>query len=263
MGIEFLIVTIYLICVVYVLYQMALSVEDKLEDQVKIVLDGDILESEIATQLQQQKLYQAETEIQTDKTARLKMTFFNQQEEAIGNVTLQVTPFGKQTLEPPIRNLDVSIVNTLPNQQVFINWDYSSISVYGNSAQRVIRGVPGNPIDLHTPQVVTVVNPGLQTTVPVTNEGLLSRSENQIALGSGAALVDLKKIPNMKESLRHYSLQILMWVRSMSDPDSPALQLLIPFVFKIEVLPDHVALPVLSWLLKFNPFSPKPSQKTR
>jgi hypothetical protein len=40
----------------------------------------------------------------------------------------------------------------------------------------------------------------------------------------------------------------------MNVPASQVIQLLLPFNFKIEVLPDHVALPILSWLLDW--FSP-------
>jgi hypothetical protein len=52
---------------------------------------------------------------------------------------------------------------------------------------------------------------------------------------------------------------MFLWVQSMTNPNRPPLQLLIPFVFRINVLPDHVALPVLSWLL--NLFTPTPKGK--
>jgi hypothetical protein len=263
MGVELLILTIYFICVVYVLYQMALSVEAKLEDQFEIVLDGDSLKAAIANQLQQQTLYHAEPEVHTEKgDALLKLTF-RRQDDPVGAVGIQVKPTGKQPLEPPIRTLSVAIVNTLPDQQVLVNWDYSTLSVYGGPAQRVIRQVPGQPTDLLQAQVYTAVNPGLQSSVAVTSEGMLQRPDNQVALEVGTALIDFNKIPMMKEPMRQYSLQMLVWVRSMIDPNSPPLQLLVPFVFRIKILPDHVALPVLSWLLNFNPFTVNPFQKSR
>ena len=52
MGVELLILTVYFICVIYVLYQMALSVEDKLEDQLVIVLNGEELQDAVNAQLQ-------------------------------------------------------------------------------------------------------------------------------------------------------------------------------------------------------------------
>lgn len=261
MGVELLILTVYFICVVYVLYQMALSVEARREDQYEIVLDGESLEQAIAAQLQQQNFYPTATTVVADKGNSLLRITFSNQDEAIGFVGIQVKPIGKQPLEPPVRQLYVTIVNTLPNQQVFVNWDYSAISTYGGPGQRVIRQVPGSPTDLLQSQVVTVVNPGLQTHVAVTSEGMLNRPDDQTALEINSALFDFNKIPQLKESMRQYSLQMLIWVRSMTNPNSPAVQLLAPFVFQVKVLPDHVALPVLSWLLKFNPFSFKPARK--
>lgn len=255
MGVELLILTVYFICVIYVLYQMALSVEDKLEDQVEIKLNGEELQAAVNAQLQQQTLYQAQAETQTlNGISLLKLTFFDE-ETAVGTVALQVMPQGKRPLQPAIKTLSVSVINTLPAQQIFVQWDRSAISVHGGFAQRVIRQVPGNTTDLLPSQAPTVVNPGLQTNVSVTAEGLLTRPENQMALEVGPALIDLDKIPGMKEPMRQYTLQMVMWVRSLMHPNSPALQIVLPFTFRIEVLPDHVALPVLSWLLNFNPFA--------
>lgn len=263
MGVEFLILTVYFICVVYVLYQMALSIEAKREDQYEIVLNDESLKAAIADQLPQPALYQGKADIQADsRSGLLKITFF-QQEEAVGAVSIQVKPIGKQPLEPPIQKLNVTIANTLPDQQVLVNWDYSAISVYGGAAQRVIRQVPGRPTDLLQPQVYTAINPRLATNVAVTSEALLNRPDNQMALEVSSALIDFHTIPQMKEPMRQYSLQMLVWIRSMTDPNSQVLQLLVPFIFRINILPDHVALPVLSWLLNFDPFRLNPFQKSR
>lgn len=255
MGVELLILTVYFICVVYVLYQMALSVEDKLEDQVAIVLQGEELQNAVNAQLQQQILYRAEAETQTmGGISLLKITFFEQEEPA-GAIAFQVMPQGKKPLQPPVKSLSISVVNTLPDQQVFVQWDRSALSVHGGFAQRVIRQVPGSTTDLLPSQAPTVVNPNLQTSVSVTAESLLTRPDNQVTLEVGPALVNLSQIPGMKEPMRQYTLQLVVWVRSILHPNSPALQIILPFHFQIEVLPDHVALPVLSWLLDFNPFA--------
>lgn len=255
MTTDILILTIYLICVVYVLYQMALAAEAKLQDQIEVVLDGKTLIETIATQLKQQTLYQVKATMAADKSgSRLQLTFFNQ-DQAIGKVMLQVLPQGKLPLKPPLNNLKVSIINGFPDQQVFINWDNSSLSVHGGLAHRVIRNVPGRPVDLFQTQVMTVVNPEQAVSVTVTSESLFNRPDNKSALESAPSLIDLSRVPNMKEPMRVYSLRMLMWVRSMTNPNHQAMQLLLPFNFRINVLPDHVALPVLSWLLNF--FSPK------
>lgn len=261
MGADILILTIYLICVIYVLYQMALSLESNLEDQVEITLDEAALEEATNGQLQQQTLYQAQAEVmKEEKTGPLlRLTFMNRDQLA-GNVALQVLPQGKRPLQPPMNDLNVKIINGLPGQQVFINWDSSSLSVHGGLANRVIRQVPGMPVDLFQPQVMTVANPGQMVSVTVTSESLFNRPDNKSALESTPALIDLSKVPEMKESQRVYSLRMLMWVRSMTNPNGPAMQLLLPFNFRINVLPDRVALPILSWLL--NSFSPRPRQKS-
>jgi len=253
MGVELLILTVYFICVIYVLYQMALSVEDKLEDQVAVVLNGEALQDAVNAQLQQQTLYQASAETQTNNgISAFAITFFKD-EEPTGTVALQVMPQGKRPLQPAIQTLSVSVVNTLPDQQVFIEWDRSALSIHGGYAQRVIRQVPGSTTDLLPSQAPTVVNPGLQTSVSITGESLLSRPDNQMTLAVGSALVNLSQVPNMPPMARKYSLQLVMWVRSTLHPHAPTLQIILPFNFQIEVLPDHVALPVLSWLLNFNP----------
>jgi hypothetical protein len=260
MGTDLLILTVYFIVVVSVLYQMALSVEAKLEDQVAVVLDKDTLQSEIAQQLGQQNRYDAQAEIVEDKGSQvLKISFFVQQQPT-GAIALQILPQGKRPLEPPINNLSVNIVNTLPHQQVFVNWDNSSITLPGGMAHRVIRQVPGSPVDLLHAQVMTVVNPGQRVSTAVTSEHLFNRPADQ-ALDMTAALIPLKNMPDTKEPLRTYSLRLLLWVQSMNYPNRPAMQLLLPFNFRIDILPDHVALPVLSWLLDF--FSTKPKRPAR
>jgi len=251
MATDLLILTVYLICVVYVLYQMALSVEDKLEDQIEIVLEAESLQEAVNAQLGQQRFYQANAEVVTNKSISLLQLTLMNQDEAIGNVALQVAPQGKRPLAPPMSDLQVSIVNMLPNQQVFINWDNSSLAVYGGLAQRVIRKVPGRPIDLFQPQVMTVINPGQGVNVAVTGESLFDRPNDQTALETAPVLVDFGKIPALPPPMRTYSLRILMWVQAMTGTDRPALQLLLPFTFQIRLLPDHVALPILSWILNF------------
>lgn len=259
MGTDILILTIYLICVIYVLYQMALSVEAKLEDQVAIVLDHEALQASVTSQLQQQTVYQVKADVSADNPGQFLDLTFLHEDDVIGKVILQVSPQGKRPIKPDLSTLSVTVVNSFPDQQVFVNWDSSSLSMHGGLAHRVIRMVPGRPIDLFQRQVMTVANPGQVVNATVTSEALFNRPEDKTVLESGQTLIDFEKVLEMKEPMRHYSLGLLVWVRSMVYPNSPALQLLIPFNFRIDVLPDHVALPILSWLLDF--FSPQKKQK--
>lgn len=257
MGADILILTIYFICVLYVLYQMALSVEANLEDQVQIVLDAETLNAAIAPQLAQQNRSDLSSKVvSSPKLSYLELTFPLDKSET-GRVQIQVNPQGERPLQPPIQQLAVSVINGLPDQQVFIDWDSSSISVHGGLAYRVIRQVPGMPTDLFQPQVYTVTNPGQVVNVGVTSEALFRRPENALSVQSAPVLIDLERIPEMKEPLRTYSIRLLVWVKSMTQPDLRPVRLLVPFNFRIEVLPDHVALPILSWLLDLFTLGPK------
>lgn len=306
MAADILILTIYFICVVYVLYQMALSVEANLEDQVQIVLDTDTLEAEIAPQLAQQGLSKIQSKIVGGKLGKpllqnLGINGADTQDQILTKqregklspgllqqagifspylhgqlakgslptliqlaipitsdrvemLRMQVLPQGKLPLKPPIRELAVVVDNGLHNQQIFFDWDSSSLSVHGGLAYRVVRNVPGMPLDLLQPQVQTVANPNQGVNAQVTSEALFRRPEANTALESVPVLINLEAVPEMKEMMRVYSLRLLVWIKPMNAPDSQAIRLLLPFNFKIEVLPDHVALPILSWLLDW--FSP-------
>jgi hypothetical protein len=255
MAADILILTIYFICVVYVLYQMALSVEAKLEDQVQVVLDTDTLQAAIAPQLAQQGRSDITACIRSGKgPVALELVVPTGQKEEAESLQIQVSPQGKLPLRPPVQNLSITAINGLSTQQVFFDWDSSSLSVHGGLAYRVVRNVPGRPLDLLQPQVQTVANPNQGVSAQVTSEALFRRPEANNALESVPVLINLEAIPEMKEMMRVYSLRLLVWIKPMNVPDSQVIQLLLPFNFKIEVLPDHVALPILSWLLDW--FSP-------
>lgn len=249
MGRDILILTIYFICVIYVLYQMALSVEAKLEDQIQIVLDQEGLQKAIAPQLERQNRKDITAKIVAEKTPPYLELTFPQGKDTPTKVQVQVSPQGRKPLRPPVKNLDVTLINGLPDQQVFLDWDRSSISVFGGLAHRVVRDVPGRPLDLLQPQVFTVANPAQAISANITSEALYSRSDQSTALNSSPVLIDLENIPTMREMMRFYSLGLVLWIKPVNGPDNQALQLLLPFTFRIEVLPDHVALPILSWLL--------------
>ncbi|MDA0672826.1 MAG: hypothetical protein O3C67_03855 [Cyanobacteria bacterium] len=258
MGADILILTIYFICVVYVLYQMALSVEAKLEDQVQIVLDGDTLEAAIAPQLAQQGRSDIKARLISGKGPTILELAFPQDKkgdkEATETLHIQVSPQGKLPLRPPVKGLSITTLNGLNHQQIFLDWDSSSLSVHGGLAYRVVRNVPGMPLDLLQPQVYTVANPGQGVNATITSEALFRRPEAGTALESAPVLINLEMIPDMKPIMRTYALRLLVWIKPTNAPESQAIRLLLPFNFQIEVLPDHVALPILSWLLDW--FSP-------
>lgn len=253
MAPDILLLTVYFICVVYVLYQMALSVEAKLEDQIQIVLDKEAIAPAIAPQLSRQNRPDiTATVVDPGKIPPfLEITLPPEggSKDKAPTLQIQISPQGRKPLRPPVQNLGVILINGSPDHQVFIDWDRSSITVHGGLAQRVIRTVPGMPLDLLQPQVFTVANPTQAVSATVTSETLYRRSDKGTALESVPVLVNLENIPKLKENQRFYALRLFLWIKPTNAPDSAALQLLIPFTFRIEILPDHVALPVLSWVL--------------
>lgn len=255
MAADILILTIYFICVVYVLYQMALSVEAGLEDQVAIVLDEDTAQAAVTTQLAQQNRSDVTVSLVPGKMLTTLQLSFPEGPDSASKIQIQVSPQGSKPLQPPIKNLSVTVLNGLPQQQIFLDWDSSSLSVHGGLSYRVIRNVPGMPLDLLQPQVYTVANPNQAVNIAITSEALFRRPDNATALQSAPVLIDLERATMMKEFMRVYTLRMQIWIKSTTSPDRQPIRLLIPFNFQIEVLPDHVALPVLSWLLDF--FAPK------
>jgi hypothetical protein len=255
---DLLILTIYFICVVYVLYQMALSVEAGLEDQVAIALDEDTVQEAVTTQLAQQNRSDVAVKIVPGKMLALQLSFPSGPERE-NKVQIQVGPQGSKPLQPPIQNLSVTVLNSLPQQQIFLDWDSSSLSVHGGLAYRVIRNVPGMPLDLLQRQVYTVANPNQAVNIAVTSEALFRRPENSTALQSAPVLINLEQASMMQDFMRVYALRMQIWIKSTTHPERQPIRLLIPFNFQIEVLPDHVALPVLSWLLDL--FAPKAASR--
>lgn len=252
------IIFIYFICVVYVLHQMALSVEAKLEDQVQILLDEETVQEAVTTQLAQQNCPNVAVKMVPGKLTTLQLSFPNGPDG--DKVQIQVGPQGRKPLQPPIQNLSVTVMNGLPQQQIFLDWDSSSLSVHGGLAYRVIRNVPGMPLDLLQPQVYTVANPNQAVNIVVTSEALFRRPDNATALQSAPVLIDLERATMMKDFMRVYTLRMQLWIKSTTHPERQPIRLLIPFNFQIEVLPDHVALPVLSWLLDLFARKPKVSR---
>lgn len=258
MGSDILILTIYFICVSYVLYKMALALEETLEDQVLIQLDSDLLRTSLEYQLQQQQIPDVTVDVIDQgpppmaRVPSLRLTIpvgVSEDNPQTGMIAIQVMPQGARPLEPPVAGLTVQIVNTVPSAQVLVDWDSSSLTLQTGQAARVIRQTPGMRMDLAQPQVQSVVNPGQALSATITAEGAFGRDPDTQVLRPIAPLVDLKKTVLIPESKRSYSLELLIGVRSMRDLSQPVIPLLVPFRFKVVVLPDRPAIPVLSWIL--------------
>lgn len=262
MGPDILILTIYFICLFYVVYQMALSLEKKLDDQVSLKLSDDLLRIGLQEQLQQLGITSITAETAENgplgKGGFLKLSLnlgsilpleADQEPPPNGNIMVQVTPQGPQPLVPPLSSLGIQVLNTVPGIQAFIDWDSSSLMVHTNQGQRVIRFTPGMFMDLSQPQVITVVNPGQIISTRVTTENVFGRDPETQLLQPIAPLVNYEKATNLPAPLRMYALELLIGIRATSAPEGPTLRLLAPFKFDISLLPSKPAIPLFNWML--------------
>lgn len=218
-----LLLTIYFLVVFYVLYQMALSLENKLEDKVIIKLDTDFLAEQTQMQLSSHrsdaKHIQASTEEIGMKDTKFKYNALSlaikqdlrieqidsavvetmrslgmTEEEMLSlaqkKITIRVVPLNKQTLRP-ISYLSITATNDTPDMQLYINWDHSSLEMY-KQGHRIIRSTSNNrPRDLSQPQIFSVVNPGQSVMSDVTIEKNYAYDSETNQMKLARPLVDL------------------------------------------------------------------------
>lgn len=269
MGNDVLILTIYFLVVIYVLYQMALSIESNLDNKVKVDLDRETLINEINKQLQNQPhLNQAIATVeQLEFRGRklppflaLKITSPNDPKKQ-RQIRITVTPIGRMTRNTSIKSLTVDVNNLTDESQVYIDWDKSSISPSNPRMQRVVRtGIPMGS-NLSRAQVLSVVNPGASFVTNITGEGCLGVDSENRTLEAKTSLVDMGSIiaelsEGMgtadfgQEVIPAYSLRLMIGIRNISDQqDHNTAYLLLPFKFLAVLLPDEIAFPPLRWLL--------------
>lgn len=265
MEIDILILTVYFICIGYVVYKMALSIEEELEDQVVLVPDVVGLESSVRSQLVRQGFAEtAATVLQPGEGALGKAVSLSlvvpeprslapaedqPDEPDQGQITVQVLPQGPHPLQP-VKGLTVQVVNQSRAVQVTVDWDRSSISRMTNEIRRVIRHTPGMRLDLTAPQVASAVNPNQYLSTVVVSEDCFDRSPDNQVLQQAAPVVDIPKMANLKEPLRNYSLDLVVQLTPFSGRGGRPIMLLLPFRFAIQPLPAKAAIPLVNWILK-------------
>ena len=285
-----LLLTIYALVVLYVLYQMALSLEDKLEDKVIINLDKDFLAEQTRAQLSCQsdaKHIRATVDEIGFKKSKIKQTVLSlsigkkaskadlnspelQGLKKMGlsdaalaamlekKITIRVSPVGKQTLRP-VSYLTVTVSNTTADMQIYINWDHSSLEMF-KQGNRIIRSTPNMTRDLSQPQIFSLVNPGQSVTSDITIEKnyFYDLETNQVRLAK--PLVNLKERlelsqmtdPTTEEKNLQplYNLDLMIGLKHVTAEPNKLINLLVPFSFELEIEPDKIALPPLRWLLR-------------
>ncbi|MEL7351076.1 MAG: hypothetical protein AAF050_23135 [Cyanobacteria bacterium J06649_5] len=299
---ENLLLAIYFLVVFYVLYQMALSLERTLEDAVYISVDTKFLEEQVRSQLDTQlgsrpEDQQVDTGVQTPKgkdgkpgrfildlkfeskgdgpppidIAKLlgltgkTMTEEQLMDMARPKISIWVTPTGLERIRP-FPNLSVTVKNTSEDQQVYINWDRSTL-VISNQGHRVIRNTPNMPLDLSQPQIFSVVNPGQTVSSNINIERNFTRDPATNQVRRTQALIDvadrlafmqmaLSKKPGDEKNKRQDAsqslcdLDLMIGFKHVTSGDHTLINLLVPFSLSLTPEPDQIALPPLRWLLK-------------
>ena len=278
MGSDVLILTIYFLVVIYVLYQMALSVENSLENKLKIDLNRTVLTEQLDQQLKQLPADQKITaeiedlEIEGKKLPpQLSLSVTSQiNPKQTRKVIAKVGPMGKMPMAKTLMALNVTIINTTSDAQIFIDWDKSSVTAgLARQTQRVVRsGIPISS-DLSRSQVLSVINPGETFSTQVTGENRLSLDAETRTLTPGRPLINMQEVATkiailMEESAEDeaippvfaYSLGLMIGIRQIThDQTNHTTYLLLPFAFQAVLLPDEIAFPPLRWLLN----RPRPS----
>ncbi|EKV01179.1 hypothetical protein Lepto7375DRAFT_3322 [Leptolyngbya sp. PCC 7375] len=272
MGSDVLILTVYFLVVIYVLYQMALSVENTLENKLKVDLNRGTLLAQVNQQLQQLPDTQQitaeieELELKGYKLPpQLALTVTSQNNaQQKRKVTVNVGPMGRMPLAMSLMDLNVTIRNTTSDAQVFIDWDRSTVSSgTTRRTQRVVRA--GIPIsgDLSRSQVLSVINPGESFVTRVTGENCLGLDPETRNLRPGRPLIEMIEVADLITDLidtpediqdlppmMAYSLGLMIGIRQIThDQTNHTAYLLLPFDFQAVLLPDEIAFPPLRWLL--------------
>ncbi|MFM2430342.1 MAG: hypothetical protein RLZZ511_1555 [Cyanobacteriota bacterium] len=161
-----LLLTIYLLCITYVLFQMI----NAFSDEYTVTLDQDALKEE----LKRKRI-----------DGRLDVSFkFNGRYEI-------------NSKKNKLNKLSVTIKNKSNDYPVYVDWDYSSMTDwFGGRSRRLTRIVSGKTLDLSQEQVFSVINPGLSLQEDIVPEDILERKGESGIVEVTKPLVDLMPPPN-------------------------------------------------------------------
>ncbi len=161
-----LVLTIYFLCVTYVLYQMVNSFDD--EFTIKLVkgeLDDQLDKNRLKDRLEVSFKFDPRYEINNEKTK--------------------------------LKDLAITVKNKSPHFPIYVDWDRSSMTDwFGDSARRIIRTVPGNPLDLSQEQVYSVVSPERSMSAKIAAEDIQKREDGGKGLSVSKNLLDISQPPS-------------------------------------------------------------------
>jgi hypothetical protein len=161
-----LILTIYFLCVIYVLFQIV----NAFNDEYTINLAKDLLEEE----LKRKKI-----------ADRVEVGFrFNSRYE----INSERNKFDK---------LAIIIKNKSKDYPIYVDWDYSSMTDWFEPrSRRLTRIVSGRSLDISQQQVFSVINPGLSLQEDIVPEDILERKGEKGEVEVTKPLLNLGPPPN-------------------------------------------------------------------
>jgi hypothetical protein len=263
LDMETLLLAVYFLVVLYVLYQMALSLEDKLEDKVDILVDENTLGGQTQDQLSQQPhakhitarvrsisfgkekkvkrpvlalIFDADKEVLIPPEILLAQKALGMNQEAIQElahhkILIRISPTNEQKLNP-IPYVSVAVTNSTDDTQVYVDWDRSSLEMFGQG-NRVIRYTPTLPVDLSQSQVPTVINPGMTVSANITTEQKYNRDPETKLVRPPLPIVELKERVEMvrltdpnagEENIQNlYTLDLMVVMKHRIKPDNSEL----------------------------------------
>jgi hypothetical protein len=161
-----LVLTIYFLCVTYVLYQMVNSFSD--EYTIKLI------KSELEDQLDKHELKD-----------RLDVSFKFDSRYEINNEKTK------------LKELAITVKNKSQDYPLYVDWDRSSMTDwFGDGARRIIRSIPGSPLDLMQEQVSSVVSPGRALSEKIAAEDIQARKGDNGPITVSKNLINISQPPS-------------------------------------------------------------------
>ncbi|MBW4440400.1 MAG: hypothetical protein KME10_04030 [Plectolyngbya sp. WJT66-NPBG17] len=163
---DFVLLTVYFLCVTYVLYQMVTSFND-----------------EFTIWLDQEYLNQQLTALNLKDSIGISFKFENRYE------------FDK------LKKLQIRITNKSSEQALYVDWDYCALTdqYEPSRSRRVTRSVSGSPTDVFQRQAFSAIAPGKTLMEDLFAEDMLTRKDGGVPLQASETVLSFTK-PNKKAS---------------------------------------------------------------
>ncbi len=157
---DFVLLTVYFLCVTYVLYQIVTS----FNDEFMIWLDQEYLDEQLAA-------------LNLKDTVGVSFRFSSRYE------------FDK------LEKLQIRIANKSDDHALYVDWDYCALTDQYDPrrSRRVTRSVPGSPTDVFQRQVFSVVAPGKTLMEDLFAEDMLTRKDGGTPLQASKTVLDFSK----------------------------------------------------------------------